>query len=1844
MNTTTSHTQSSASNLAPNHALGTQQMPPLHQPNRLSQVALAISIALVSQQSFAGVQTDENTHSNVSMGNFNFGIYDQSVWAPDGPSSFQVDWELTSKDWDSVFGRPPRARLGVGRVEGGCFLGTCAYFGAAAGVQLEAYMLPYLNLNLEPGTFDATAHYTPTVSYQFEGLGTDRFSLDTRSGLHQESSSFSVDAPRFELKTGLNIQTNLSLFAQACIVDCFIDEKYVIPGTTTNFDVDLLRIDTFKGEFSYLNPNLDEVSAQDIVDFIAGDANVMDAFYHQITAEDVANKVKEQADKRLSEGNATTVKNLLEIDTGPISIELSNPFTENAQGSINHGSFSASLGGDLLDVSLDIDQVIGYAFGLPNGGTLEFEEGPVTADLTIGDINAGPTVDLIQDISVTPELMVNMQFDNEIFVAGRIGKQTSYYGAWDNLPDFALLADSNILRDGEQPEDKTVNASTAFSLNATVKNRTYLDIGGQVSGELLSASIDIDDFTALEIGPLMSFEEEASLFEVDVYNNSFALNRWSSIDANGIETGVRTLQGENLSFNGFGEIVFQGRSEGDFDSGANDTYYYDDDRIDQYLTADELIRYDAGERYYNQIQDNTLKNRLYQEFTVDQYQAGQIMQDGKLTVNSNRTMTIEAEASVEMGMDNNYRVRNIFEEAEDRTELGLVNQGQLNVYGEIYSNAGIENQQYVFRNTSDAQISVGANGWLKFDGNMQNQGEIDNYGRIENTAEASWSTGKIDNKVGASFDVYGSFELINNDRISDQYSNDGTVEVYKGGELVVKSSGGQGTLNNSGTLFIEHGAELRTNNTTNSATTVINNQGLVESAGYVFNSARSTINNGTSASVSPDNITNSMVAWHASRSAIELQYNADEGYLDTNQQMESAANANRTAKLYWHDDPWSNEAAYAATSNTLNNYRKDGGTLDQAYQAVQIEVDTLKSAGFGVWENNKDALLVNEGTFNNNAVMVNNVGALFYNEGKLNNSGYLSNTGRLVSQNSSGIINKGLIENGTSSVKLANISTMVVMDHLDNTGHIINHDTMSNYGEIYHEQAIASSPLQAKITNHGLLSNVGTLHNAAQLSNEQGAQIDNFGRFENNATLNNHGFLNNGIENQGATTINDNASVIANAQLFNNTSRALEVEDIQLTKLLTKFENESARQSLNGFKGEVSDTSSNAFAIHLYEKYLVSDQAYGYGPRAGTLEDNRESIRDWVTSRGQLRQETKDACHNNMLECYKIYYGDREDVNDSVNAINYDLGDNNTGIQHYSQYADSGLEENINGAQGERGDNQNRFEWTMLMMLSAEGLSLDSVLDLEAMQNINPGQLNPQDEARLFKSNYFAYGDSDNFGSGDIIGLDALYALWIDKAFLETSGGYGRHGKSFTLNDARPNQNSASYALVSLYQGVHQSAEQIIALNETLSSLDIDLSNVTSVDATLVNNDTINNHGVINNRGSIINQTGSIINNDGAIINAAGANIDNDGMMVTDNNGVLLSSGTMTNSGTLDVKSGTIINEGSLINSGDILLSALFIDGGEQATVENALFTNNGYIENNASGLIEVGINSQQIDTLAGTANGNYFESTFENLGQLVNRGRIVVNDILFNSGIIVNLEGAKFENNGLINNARGSLVSFADSTTLDGSIINNGLISIADSELLTLTGGVMGSGTFAGDVMLSGTHINPGNSPGLMTFDGNVSALDTSWVFEIMGTERGISYDAIDITGNLTWLDLYHSFTIYSFIDFDTVMGFGFNFVNVSGDILDGDGNVITDLTSTLLTFSDNWLGRWIAGIDGWSLALEYIADEFTYDLQYPDRLGDNTSDVPAPPVWMFLFFSAAFLILRKDDPVPPRKEDLVP
>ncbi|MGK0373231.1 MAG: hypothetical protein ACJAW1_003503, partial [Glaciecola sp.] len=74
----------------------------------------SLSMLFVSS-AYAGVQTIDNT-STIKYDANQYEVVDASVWAAGGPSTLKVDWSLTEKQWDSVFGRPPRARVGVGQV------------------------------------------------------------------------------------------------------------------------------------------------------------------------------------------------------------------------------------------------------------------------------------------------------------------------------------------------------------------------------------------------------------------------------------------------------------------------------------------------------------------------------------------------------------------------------------------------------------------------------------------------------------------------------------------------------------------------------------------------------------------------------------------------------------------------------------------------------------------------------------------------------------------------------------------------------------------------------------------------------------------------------------------------------------------------------------------------------------------------------------------------------------------------------------------------------------------------------------------------------------------------------------------------------------------------------------------------------------------------------------------------------------------------------------------------------------------------------------------------------------------------------------------------------------------------------------------------------------------------------------------------------------------------------------------------------------------------------------------------------------------------------------------------
>lgn len=101
--------------------------------------------------------------------------------------------------------------------------------------------------------------------------------------------------------------------------------------------------------------------------------------------------------------------------------------------------------------------------------------------------------------------------------------------------------------------------------------------------------------------------------------------------------------------------------------------------------------------------------------------------------------------------------------------------------------------------------------------------------------------------------------------------------------------------------------------------------------------------------------------------------------------------------------------------------------------------------------------------------------------------------------------------------------------------------------------------------------------------------------------------------------------------------------------------------------------------------------------------------------------------------------------------------------------------------------------------------------------------------------------------------------------------------------------------------------------------------------------------------------------------------------------------------------------------------------------------------------------------------------------------------------GTINNSTGIHLGTTGILDlTAKSSGFTFASGQSLTGS----GSVNLAEGRTLTI------AGTLA-----------PGNSPGLVSIDGNLAFESTAiTLLEIGGLERGVAYDAIDVTGDLVF------------------------------------------------------------------------------------------------------------------------------
>ncbi len=125
--------------------------------------------------------------------------------------------------------------------------------------------------------------------------------------------------------------------------------------------------------------------------------------------------------------------------------------------------------------------------------------------------------------------------------------------------------------------------------------------------------------------------------------------------------------------------------------------------------------------------------------------------------------------------------------------------------------------------------------------------------------------------------------------------------------------------------------------------------------------------------------------------------------------------------------------------------------------------------------------------------------------------------------------------------------------------------------------------------------------------------------------------------------------------------------------------------------------------------------------------------------------------------------------------------------------------------------------------------------------------------------------------------------------------------------------------------------------------------------------------------------------------------------------------------------------------------------------------------------------------------------------------------------------------------------VSIADAATLDISAITASSYTLSASQTLSGSGTVTATGK---TLVVNGT-LAPGNSPGLLTIDGAFTLGSTSTTqFELDGLTRGVSYDALDVSGlftldgtvNVTGTHTFAAGNSFDLINWGSLDSTGFN------------------------------------------------------------------------------------------------------
>jgi autotransporter-associated beta strand protein len=306
-----------------------------------------------------------------------------------------------------------------------------------------------------------------------------------------------------------------------------------------------------------------------------------------------------------------------------------------------------------------------------------------------------------------------------------------------------------------------------------------------------------------------------------------------------------------------------------------------------------------------------------------------------------------------------------------------------------------------------------------------------------------------------------------------------------------------------------------------------------------------------------------------------------------------------------------------------------------------------------------------------------------------------------------------------------------------------------------------------------------------------------------------------------------------------------------------------------------------------------------------------------------------------------------------------------------------------------------------------------------------------------------------------------------------------------------------------------------------------------------------------------------------------------------------LGAGTLTLTGSSDFTGDTTVSAGTLVlGSGNALSSRAAVTVASGATLEATAPIRIFYID--SQGTVVGGENLTATATvtrsgnIGGIADGTDSQGTFEAGIVKLDTGTSTVNAVNTYTGLtwvragtlVTSLANAFAAASDLQVDSGATFDRAGHSQTFTDAVVDGIVGDSAIGGLLTVTGMLSGTGVLNGDVLVNGVHA-PGNSPGIQTFNGNLSygsGATINWeLIDNTASNSPVVFDQIVLAGladlafggsnvlalsfagagslvdwtNSFW-DVNRAWTVF---DLATGVTTGFGNLSLGGSLLDGNG-----------------------------------------------------------------------------------------